>query len=137
VGLNAVLGFGRLGQQAHRCRPAQQLGWAPANAPTPQNWKTIAGNRASGVEPERLELEITELALLQNDRETMAALHSFRALGMRVAMDDFGTGYSSLSCLRSFPFDTIKIDRSSVICKRVTSVLPLRAPSSVLAAACR
>jgi EAL domain-containing protein (putative c-di-GMP-specific phosphodiesterase class I) len=68
--------------------------------------------RALGVGPEQLELEITESALLQNDRETMAALHSFRTLGMRVAMDDFGTGCSSLSYLRGFPFDTIKIDRS-------------------------
>jgi EAL domain-containing protein (putative c-di-GMP-specific phosphodiesterase class I) len=70
--------------------------------------------RASGVEPERLELEITESALLQNDRETTAALHLFRALGMRVAMDNFGTGCSSLSYLRGFPFDTIKIDCSFV-----------------------
>ncbi len=70
--------------------------------------------RASNLEPKRLELEITESALLQNDSATLATLHAFRALGIRIAMDDFGTGYSSLSYLRSFPFDTIKIDRSFV-----------------------
>jgi EAL domain-containing protein (putative c-di-GMP-specific phosphodiesterase class I) len=70
--------------------------------------------RASGIAPERLELEITESALLQDDQATLSILHALRALGTRIAMDDFGTGYSSLSYLRSFPFDTIKIDRSFV-----------------------
>jgi len=68
----------------------------------------------SGLAPHRLELEITESALLENSRETLSLLHQFRALGVRIAMDDFGTGFSSLSYLRSFPFDRIKIDRSFV-----------------------
>ncbi|WP_163827444.1 EAL domain-containing protein, partial [Proteus vulgaris] len=69
---------------------------------------------ASGLPPQRLELEITEAVLLQNDDVTIAMLHELRALGIRIAMDDFGVGYSSLSYLRSFPFDKIKIDRSFI-----------------------
>lgn len=70
--------------------------------------------RASGLCPSRLELEITESVLLQDNDTTVATLHQLRKLGVRIAMDDFGTGYSSLSYLRSFPFDKIKIDQSFV-----------------------
>jgi diguanylate cyclase (GGDEF)-like protein len=68
----------------------------------------------SGLQPHRLELEITETVLLQNTEATLAMLRQLRDLGVRIAMDDFGTGYSSLSYLRSFPFDKIKIDRSFI-----------------------
>ena len=69
---------------------------------------------ASGLAPERLEIEITETVLLQDTAQAVATLHELRRRGVRVAMDDFGTGYSSLGYLRSFPFDRIKIDRSFV-----------------------
>ncbi len=69
---------------------------------------------ASGLQPTRLEIEITESVLLQDRDATIAVLHQLRALGIRIAMDDFGTGYSSLTYLQSFPFDKIKIDRSFV-----------------------
>ncbi len=69
---------------------------------------------ASGLPPTRLEIEITETALLQDKEATLAVLHQLRALGVRIAMDDFGTGYSSLTYLQSFPFDKIKIDQSFV-----------------------
>ncbi|KFG68030.1 hypothetical protein JH26_19130 [Microvirga sp. BSC39] len=68
----------------------------------------------SGLDPNRLELEITESVLLQDNEMTVSTLHQLRRLGVRIAMDDFGTGYSSLSYLRSFPFDKIKIDQSFV-----------------------
>jgi diguanylate cyclase (GGDEF)-like protein len=69
---------------------------------------------ASGVAPHRLELEITETALLQDSDATLATLHRLRSLGVAISMDDFGTGYSSLSYLRKFPFDKIKIDQSFI-----------------------
>jgi len=69
---------------------------------------------ASGLPATRLEVEITEGVLLQENAKTLQTLHRLRELGVRVSMDDFGTGYSSLSYLRSFPFDKIKIDRSFV-----------------------
>ncbi|TIW37063.1 MAG: EAL domain-containing protein [Mesorhizobium sp.] len=68
----------------------------------------------SGLAPGRLELEITETALVKDMPRALATLRQVKALGVRVAMDDFGTGYSSLSNLRAFPFDKIKIDGSFI-----------------------
>lgn len=69
---------------------------------------------ASGISPDRLELEITEGALMRNSEANRAVLLKLREMGVRIALDDFGTGYSSLGYLRSFPFDRIKIDRCFV-----------------------
>ena len=66
----------------------------------------------SGLPPERLELEITETALIEFAADCLPALHRFKSLGIAVALDDFGTGYSSLSQLTMFPFSKIKIDKS-------------------------
>ncbi len=68
----------------------------------------------AGLAPQRLELEVTETALLDDSEATIEILHQLRALGVRISLDDFGVGYSSLSYLRKFPFDRIKIDRSFV-----------------------
>lgn len=69
---------------------------------------------ASGLESSRLELEITESVLLDDNKTTMQALHELRRWGVRISIDDFGTGYSSFTYLRMFPFDKIKIDQSFV-----------------------
>ena len=64
----------------------------------------------SALPASKLELEITETALLQENQRTLDVLSELKAIGVQLAMDDFGTGYSSLSNLRVYPFDTIKID---------------------------
>jgi diguanylate cyclase (GGDEF)-like protein len=69
---------------------------------------------ASGLDPDRLELEVTETALLTDRQATLDSLRQIKALGVKIIMDDFGTGYSSLSNLQSFPFDRLKIDRSFI-----------------------
>ena len=66
----------------------------------------------SGLRPDRLELEITETALIESAAECLPALRQFKSLGITIVLDDFGTGYSSLSQLAMFPFDRIKIDKS-------------------------
>jgi diguanylate cyclase (GGDEF)-like protein len=71
-----------------------------------------AALKDSGLDPHRLELEITEILLLGDNVQTMNQLRELKAIGASIVMDDFGTGYSSLSYLWKFPFDKIKIDRS-------------------------
>ena len=68
----------------------------------------------SGLNPHRLELEITESVLLRDEAAVHEVLHKLRDFGVQIALDDFGTAYASLSYLRSFPFDKIKIDRSFI-----------------------
>ncbi len=70
--------------------------------------------RSSELSPERLDLEVTESVLLQENETNLATLFKLRALGIKIALDDFGTGYASLSYLSRFPFDKIKVDRSFI-----------------------
>jgi EAL domain-containing protein (putative c-di-GMP-specific phosphodiesterase class I) len=76
--------------------------------------KVAAALADTGLDPRRLELEVTEAVLIADDDAALVSLNQLRALGVHIALDDFGTGYSSLSYLQRFPFDKIKIDRSFV-----------------------
>jgi diguanylate cyclase (GGDEF)-like protein len=84
---------------------------------------------SSGLPATRLELEITEMVLVQDNDAAFAILHQLHDLGIRIAMDDFGNGYSSIGYLRSFPFDKIKIDQSFIrdLTGRLDSVAIVRA----------
>jgi diguanylate cyclase (GGDEF)-like protein len=69
---------------------------------------------STGLRPSRLELEITETVMMQDERAAVEILNQLRTFGMRVALDDFGTGFSSLSYLQRYPFDRVKVDRSFI-----------------------
>ena len=70
--------------------------------------------RETGLDPSRLELEITEGVMLTDSAGTLQQLRQLKLMGVHISLDDFGTGYSSLSYIRNFPFDKIKIDQSFV-----------------------
>ncbi len=70
--------------------------------------------KQTGLDPERLELEITESCAMQNVDNSVRVLNELKRMGVRIALDDFGTGYSSLNYLRRFPIDTLKLDKSFV-----------------------
>ncbi len=80
------------------------------------NLPTIVANAIAhaGIDPSRLELEITESVFLNDDEGTDAMFAALKGIGVRLALDDFGTGYSSLGYLKKAPFDKIKIDQSFV-----------------------
>ena len=97
----------------HPVRVAVNL--SPVQFRNPGLAQAVAGALAeSGLEAGRLELEITESVLLQDDQANSASLQELSRLGVRIALDDFGTGFSSLAYLLRFPIDKIKIDRSFV-----------------------
>jgi diguanylate cyclase (GGDEF)-like protein len=88
---------------------------SPAQFRTGRLVETVASALArSGLPAARLELEVTEGALLEGSDAVTRTLATLRQMGVRIAMDDFGTGYSSLSYLQKFPFDRIKVDKSFV-----------------------
>jgi diguanylate cyclase (GGDEF)-like protein/PAS domain S-box-containing protein len=68
----------------------------------------------TGLPPRCLRLEVTERDAMRDPASTLRLMHALREMGVQLAMDDFGTGTSSLGCLRDYPFDIIKIDRSFV-----------------------
>jgi len=117
--------IGALGEWVLRTACAEAAGWpadarvavnvSPIQFANPQLPTTVASALArSGLQPGRLELEITEGVFLDDTAATDAMFRSLKGLGVRLALDDFGTGYSSLGYLRTAPFDKIKIDQSFV-----------------------
>ncbi|WP_299817449.1 bifunctional diguanylate cyclase/phosphodiesterase [uncultured Roseibium sp.] len=76
--------------------------------------RVAAALRKSGLDPRRLEIEVTESLLISDTDAVIATLREIRDMGVSIAMDDFGTGYSSLSYLSLFPFDKIKIDKAFI-----------------------
>jgi EAL domain-containing protein (putative c-di-GMP-specific phosphodiesterase class I) len=74
----------------------------------------ISALAKSGLKAQRLELEITERVLLEENDGTLSAMEQLKNLGVGISLDDFGTGYSSLNYLRQFPFHKIKIDQSFI-----------------------
>ncbi len=88
---------------------------SPVQFKSPEFAQVVKNTLAeSGLAAKRLELEITELVLIQDSEGALALLNHLKQLGVSIAMDDFGTGYSSLGYLRSFPFDRIKIDQAFI-----------------------
>jgi diguanylate cyclase (GGDEF)-like protein/PAS domain S-box-containing protein len=115
----------RIGEWALRTACGEAVRWppfirvavnlSPVQFRSPDLLQVVAGAlAASSLAPGRLELEITESVLLQDDQASLVILQELRRLGVRIALDDFGTGFSSLGYLLRFPFDKIKIDRSFV-----------------------
>jgi EAL domain-containing protein (putative c-di-GMP-specific phosphodiesterase class I) len=70
--------------------------------------------RQTGLDPQFLELELTESTVMQNPEKTIKTLNAFRAMGIHLAIDDFGTGYSSLAYIKKFPIDSLKVDQSFI-----------------------
>jgi diguanylate cyclase (GGDEF)-like protein len=87
----------------------------------------------TGLDPTRLELEVTESVMIADAQDALQTLRALKALGVRISLDDFGTGYSSLSYIRNFPFDKIKIDQSFVrdLGKTDDSLAIIRAVSGI------
>ena len=135
-----------IGQWVLRTACAEAAGW-PADvriavnvSPIQFRSETLSLKVASilaetGLDPRRLELEITEAVLIADDDAALATLNQLRALGVHIALDDFGTGYSSLQYLQHFPFDKIKIDRSFVkeVTRNASSASIIRAVVSIAA----
>lgn len=72
------------------------------------------GKFKSGLEPDRLEIEVTENVTLSDPDKTLQTMKSLKKMGVRILIDDFGTGYASLSYLRKFQFDGLKLDKSFI-----------------------
>ena len=86
---------------------------SPASLKSPElPGNVIAALLETGVSARRLELEVTESIFLDDSGQTNAILRELQRIGLRLALDDFGTGYSSLAYLRSYRFDTLKVDQS-------------------------
>ncbi|GBQ28268.1 EAL domain-containing protein [Gluconacetobacter azotocaptans] len=115
--------IGRLGEWVLRTACQEATTWKPPYkvsvnlSPVQFAYPDLSGLvaavlRQTGLDPARLELELTESTIITDKARALAIVNQIKALGVTIALDDFGTGYSSLDTLRSFPFDRIKLDRS-------------------------
>jgi len=96
-------------------RPVVAVNISPRQFQHPEFMLTVRDAlRTTGVDPQCIELEITEGAMMDDAESTIAKMNELRTLGLRLAIDDFGTGYSSLAYLKRFPIARLKIDRSFV-----------------------
>ncbi len=124
TGLIIPIGEWVLGQACARVRAWQDAGYANMRVSVNLSARQLQHKsivhavrdayQTAGIQPECLDLEITEGAVMTNVEFIIAVLHGIRRLGVGIAVDDFGTGYSSLSYLKRFPIDSVKIDRSFV-----------------------
>lgn len=88
---------------------------SPRQLATPDLIRTVlSALNESGLEPHRLELEVTESSFMLDNGGALAALEAIHGLGVSISIDDFGAGYSSIGLLRAFPFDRIKLDRALI-----------------------
>jgi diguanylate cyclase (GGDEF)-like protein len=120
--------IGAIGEWAVRAAVLQARAWREQGISGPRISVNLSGRELddslvqrvvgfleeAAVDPECLDLEITETALMSNEALASRVLHELRNLGVTISLDDFGTGYSSLSYLRRLPIDTVKIDRSFI-----------------------
>ncbi|MFO1072172.1 MAG: EAL domain-containing protein [Geminicoccaceae bacterium] len=119
TGLVVPIGAWALRQACRRAAALGDLAVSVNVAPAQFKRGDLVGHLRSilaetGLPGSRLELELTEGTLFQAAIDPLQVMQALKAMGIRLALDDFGTGYSSLSCLRRFPFDRIKIDRSFI-----------------------
>ncbi len=124
LGLIVPIGEWVLAQVCEQCRAWDDAGFEPIRVGVNLSGRQLREPDLSarlaeiaegaGVDPSRIELEITESALIDDQGVVVPVIEGLRRAGFRLALDDFGTGYSSLSYLRRFPLDRLKIDRSFV-----------------------
>ena len=124
TGLIIPIGEWVLGQACARVRAWQDAGHANMRVSVNLSARQLQHNsivhavrdacQAASIQPESLQVEMTEGAVMRNVEFIISVLHGIRRLGVSIAVDDFGTGYSSLSHLKRFPIDSVKIDRSFV-----------------------
>ena len=127
LGLIAFRNACRMARRWPQLKVAVNLSPVQFRAPTfPSTLRRIAAEET--VSPEQIELEITETLFIEQGSQCSQAMQELRGDGFRITLDEFGTGYSSLSCLRTFPVDKIKLDRSFIdVAERDQSVAIIRA----------